>query len=201
MGIYVPIELEDKGGGDVKGRFPFKDSFEVEGSRKKVVKSLYKEASIYLHNSKDRKFLESLNPYREGDYSYIKLDLFSRAEHFFFCTLFLILGVLIFTVGFNIFSWVVLQASPGGAKPLTEDLLKTFQASIVFWSSMKGFIFILLWSFFYYKIYPGLMNLYGNVLLEFDDLKNLHLSVISSLCHLLSAKSSVLEEGVSHGDE
>jgi hypothetical protein len=201
VGIYVPIFLEEKDGGSVLGRFPFKASYEVSGSKKKVIKTLYKEASKYLHNSKDRQFLESLNPYREGMVSYIKLDLFSRAEHFFFSTIFLILAVLIFSFFFNILAWGILQISAGGLQPLLPELQEKFQADIMFWGPMKGLIFILVWNFFYYKIYPGMMSLYGNVLLEFSDLRELHLRVISSPCHLFSSKSSVLDEGDYHGDE
>jgi hypothetical protein len=188
MGIYIPIQIQDREDGSYEGSFPFDRSYHVDGTRAQVIEKLYKAASGYLQNTKNREFLESLNPYHEGDYDFIKVDLFSRSEHFFFSTIAFLAALFGFALIFTIGTWCVLSIVPAWNIPADAKAFAGFDKTVITLGVFKIIIFMFFWNLFYYKVYPGLINLYGTLLLLQSGVRVFHLSLVSSICNLFQSK-------------
>jgi len=202
MGIYVPVRIQSRDDGSIHGTFPFDSSFEISGSRKKVVHKMYKAAAGYIQNTKCPRFVEMLKEYRQEGLDYLKVDLFSRYEHFLFGLISLAFGVLIFTIFYTFIGYVGLYFTKLGSTPLNspeiqKEFLEMFRISG--WAVL--FLFIFLWNIYWTLFYPKMMEVYSAVILLNEGVRSLHLSVISGAVNLLQSKPYWYQEGDDDGIE
>jgi hypothetical protein len=188
VGIYVPILLEGNKSGKFKGSFPFDPSYEVEGSRAQVIQKLYQAAAGYLQTQKCPHFLAQIKDYHNPSYSYLKLDLFSRSEHFFLGFLSMVAGIMSFALVFSFLSYLWFYFSAVSATPITPEVYETLEQAVRDLGWQKSLLFILFWNIFYIKVYPIFLRIYGSVLLLNSTLRTAHLIFITRLCTLFQSK-------------
>jgi len=188
VGNYIPILLEEAGGGKFKGSFPFDATFEVEGSRTQVVHRLYKAAAGCLQTKKCPRFLQETKDYRDSAYSYLKEDLFSAGEHLLLGFIAMVAGIIAFAIGFSALSYLWFYFSSVSSTPVTHEVYAALELTVRDLGWQKTLVFILLWNVFYVKIYPVFMRVYGSVLLLNSTLRTTHLIFITSLCTLFQSK-------------
>ncbi|MBT3783751.1 hypothetical protein HOF92_02170 [bacterium] len=188
MGIYVPAEIKELEDGSFHGSFPFDSSFEVTGTRSRVVRKIYGSAAGYIQNTKCPNFLELMREHRKKGYCYFKVDLFSGFEHFFFGLVSLVLGVFLFSTLISAAGFIYLHLSDLGAQTMGEAANAQFVELTLNVSLAEAIVFILLWNVFWTVYYPKCMQLYGSVLLLSENVRTLHLSMVTRICNLFQAK-------------
>mgnify|MGYP003341261569 FL=1 len=153
-----------------------------------LFRSLHRAAAGLVQNTKDPLLLELFSETEDENYDWIKVDLFSRSEHFLFSGLFMGLGIIAFTVIYNIFAWLWLTFVSSQVGEVTPQSFESFGSQIMLMGILKGVFFLILWNIFYRRIYPILIEIYGSLILLGYGLRKFHLFMISLPLNILQRK-------------
>lgn len=186
--MLVPVKIESQDGKIFEGSFAFDRSYKVKGSRQSVVAKLHRAAAGLVQNAKDPLLLELFNDTEDDNYDWIKVDLFSRSEHFFFCCFFMGVGIILFTVFYNILAWSWFTFMAPQMGEITKNSFEAFGSQVMLMGVIKGVTFLILWNIFYRKIYPLLMEIYGSIILLGEGMRKFHLFIISFPLNILQRK-------------
>ncbi|MCJ8347467.1 hypothetical protein MJH12_18150 [bacterium] len=195
MNVLVPIQVEIKED-KCCVRLPFDSEFIVE---RKTLDLALQEVTASISPSiqleKAISLIEKIKEYQNQHDEFLKIDFFSKGEHRIMCgMLFLSLFSIYLLFGSTMNCLWAYYYSPFAYQSFSPKLIPIFSSNMATLGVFRICFFLLLWTLTYSYIYPRILKVYSQILMQNEGMKKLHKSIVTKFSFLKNSNYDLKEK-------
>lgn len=195
MEFFVPVYIQEEFKGKYKGKIPCVPDHKVEGdSRNQVAVKLYTDISHTIQNTKDPRIFRSfIKKPGEGNYDYIKVDFFTRAEHMLFTTVLFVVTASLFLLFSTLLGYLIYLFLPVGERAFSSDNRDFIANQYVWFHFLQAVLYVVLYNVIYTYYYPAMTNFLAQIILESPSFRKMYQVFVVSWLRAWSGKRLMLD--------
>lgn len=182
MEFFVPVHIREEFKGKYYGKIPCVPDYKVEGdSKSQVAEKMYKDISYTIQKTKDPRIFRTFLKDKDNiHFDLIKIDFFSRAEHFLFTLLLFLSSAFVFLVISTLLGYLGYLYLPVGSRPFNSDNAEFIASQYIWFHYAQAVVYVILFNVIYTYSYPGWLSKLAQVILESPTFRKFYQRWLSS---------------------